>query len=230
MQENGLIEYKPIKFQVRKKLSDSKMILKSERFLSEMSLRHTIRDFSDKKVPFNVIKNCIKVACSAPSGANHQPWHFTAISNQLIKSEIRRAAENEEKKFYNNIKNDEWLKALEPLGTNPNKPHLEKAPWLVIVFSERYGISKTGKKYKNYYVPESVGIATGFLIASLHKAGLSVLTHTPNPMSFLTKLCGRPESNKPVMILTVGHASSEATVPKVAKIKKPIEKILTVMN
>ena len=230
MQENGLIEYKPIKFQVRKKLSDSKMILKSEKFLSEMSLRHTIRDFSDKKVPFNVIKNCIKVACSAPSGANHQPWHFTAISNQLIKSEIRRAAENEEKKFYNNIKNDEWLKALEPLGTNPNKPHLEKAPWLVIVFSERYGISKTGNKYKNYYVPESVGISVGFLVSALHLCGLYCLTHTPNPMSFLSKICKRPLSNKAILILAIGHAEKNATIPYASKIKKPLKEVMSVIN
>ena len=119
---------------------------------------------------------------------------------------------------------------MEPIGTNAKKPHLEIAPWLIIIFAERHGTFEDGTKYKNYYVPESVGIATGFLIAALHKAGLSVLTHTPNPMNFLTKLCNRPKSNKPVMILTVGHASSNATVPKVAKIKKPIDQILTLMK
>ncbi len=125
---------------------------------------------------------------------------------------------------------DEWIKALEPIGTNANKPHLEIAPWLIIIFAERFGTFDDGSKYKNYYVPESVGIATGFLIAALHKAGLSVLTHTPNPMSFLNDLCNRPKSNKPVMILTVGHASEDATVPKVAKIKKDIKEILTVLD
>ena len=230
MNENGLTEYKPIKFNIRKKLPDSKMVIKSKTFLKEMILRHTIRDFSDKKIPFSVIENCIKVACSAPSGANHQPWHFTAISNELIKSKIRQAAELEEKKFYQNIKNNQWLKALEPLGTNPDKPHLEKAPWLVIVFSERYGVSKTGRKYKNYYVPESVGISVGFLISALHVSGLYCLTHTPNPMGFLSKICKRPSSNKAILILAIGHASEYATIPFAAKIKKPLKEVMTVFN
>ncbi len=211
-------------------ISDEEMLSSISQFKDYMFKRHTIRDFSDREVNFEIIKQAIQVAGSAPSGANHQPWHFVAISNADIKSQIRKAAEIEEQKFYAGGGGDEWIKALEPIGTNAEKPHLEIAPWLIIIFAERHGVFDDGTKYKNYYVPESVGIATGFLIASLHKAGLSVLTHTPNPMNFLTKLCGRPESNKPVMILTVGHASSEATVPKVAKIKKPIEKILTVMN
>ena len=230
MKENGLADYNPIKFNIRKKLSDIKMVLKSQNLLNEMVLRHSIRDFSNKKVPFSVIENCIKVACSAPSGANHQPWHFTAISNELIKSKIRQAAEHEEKKFYQNIKNDQWLKALEPLGTNPNKPHLEKAPWLVIVFAERYGVSKNRKKYKNYYVPESVGISMGFLISALHLSGLYCLTHTPNPMGFLSKICKRPSSNKALLILAIGHADENATIPYAAKIKKPLEDVMTVLN
>ena len=210
--------------------TDEEMLSSISQFKDFMFKRHTIRDFSDREVDFEIIKQAIQVAGSAPSGANHQPWHFVAISNANIKSKIRKAAEVEEQKFYAGGGGDEWIKALEPIGTNAEKPHLEIAPWLIIIFAERYGFFEDGTKYKNYYVPESVGIATGFLIASLHQAGLSVLTHTPNPMNFLTKLCDRPHSNKPVMILTVGHASSKATVPKVAKIKKPIDQILTVIN
>ena len=210
--------------------SDEEMLFSVTQFKEYMLKRHTIRDFSDREVNFDIIKNAIQVAGSAPSGANHQPWHFVAVSNAGIKSKIREAAEIEEEKFYAGGGGDEWIKALEPIGTNAKKPHLEIAPWLIIIFSERHGTFEDGTKYKNYYVPESVGIATGFLIAALHKAGLSVLTHTPNPMSFLTKLCKRPQSNKPVMILTVGHPSSNATVPKVAKIKKTIDQILTLMK
>ena len=211
-------------------ISDEEMLSSISQFKDYMFKRHTIRDFSDREVNFEIIKQAIQVAGSAPSGANHQPWHFVAISNADIKSQIRKAAEIEEQKFYAGGGGDEWIKALEPIGTNAKKPHLEIAPWLIIIFSERHGTFEDGTKYKNYYVPESVGIATGFLIAALHKAGLSVLTHTPNPMSFLTKLCNRPQSNKPIMILTVGHASSNATVPKVAKMKKPIDQILTLMK
>ena len=147
-----------------------------------------------------------------------------------IKCPISKAADIEEEKFYSGGASDEWIKSLEPIGTNANKPHLEIAPWLIIIFAERFGTFDNGTKYKNYYVPESVGIATGFLITALHKVGLSVLTHTPNPMSFLNTLCERPKSNKPLMILAIGHASDKATVPKVAKIKKPIDEILTVIS
>ncbi|MGB7320141.1 MAG: nitroreductase family protein, partial [Albidovulum sp.] len=157
-----------------------------------------------------------------------QPWHFVAISQPQMKAQIRAAAEAEEETFYAGGGGEEWLKALEPIGTGVAKPHLDIAPWLIVVFAQRYGVTKNGERYKNYYVPESVGIATGFLIAALHHAGLSVLTHTPNPMKFLTGLCDRPESEKPVMILAVGHASDEATVPAVAKIKKPLDEILTI--
>ena len=184
MDKNKTNSYQPISLPFKKNMSDKSMILKSEDFLLKMKSRHTIRDFSDRLVPYSVIENCIKVACSAPSGANLQPWHFVVISDPNIKSKIRIAAENEEKKFYNDIKKDEWLKALEPIGTNPDKPHLEFAPWLIVVFLERYSELSDGSKRKNYYVPESVGIATGFLISALHLSGLSCLTHTPNPIGF----------------------------------------------
>ncbi|MEM7722397.1 MAG: nitroreductase family protein, partial [Pseudomonadota bacterium] len=143
---------------------------------------------------------------------------------------IREGAEEEERKFYAGAAGDEWLKALEPIGTNEQKPHLTTAPWLIVIFAQRWGEFDDGTRFKNYYVPESVGIATGFLIWALHKAGLSVLTHTPNPMKFLNDLLDRPGSEKPTMILTVGHAAPDATVPRVAKIKKPLHEILTVRD
>ncbi|MBL4807520.1 MAG: nitroreductase family protein, partial [Rhodobacteraceae bacterium] len=144
------------------------------------------------------------------------------------KKEIREASEEEERKFYAGGGGDEWLKALEPIGTNDDKPHLEVAPWLIVVFAQRYGQFEDGERFKNYYVPESVGIATGFLLAALHHAGLTALTHTPNPMKFLNKMLDRPASEKPTMIIAVGHPAKTATVPAVAKIKKPLNDILTV--
>lgn len=199
------------------------------KFYEKMKTRHSIRDFSDKPVPQEVIETCIRTAGSAPSGANHQPWHFVAIRNPEIKSKIRKASEKEEEAFYAGGGGDEWIKALEPIGTGPEKPHLEIAPWLIVIFAQRYGEFDDGTTYKNYYVNESVGIATGFLIASLHHAGLSTLTHTPNPMKFLNALLERPKSEKPVMILAVGHAAKNATVPEVAKMKKTLDEILTVI-
>ena len=145
-----------------------------------------------------------------------------------MKKRIRTAAEEEEEKFYAGGAGDEWLKALEPIGTDVSKPHLEQAPWLIVVFAQRYGLTNDGERYKNYYVPESVGISTGFLLAALHNAGLVTLTHTPNPMRFLNGLCDRPEHEKPVMIVAVGHPSDDATVPAVAKIKKPLHEIMSV--
>tara|TARA_B100000902_G_C27275759_1_gene898756 strand:- start:449 stop:1138 length:690 start_codon:yes stop_codon:yes gene_type:complete len=227
MDKNKTKSYQPISLPFKKKISDKSMILKSEDFLLKMKSRHTIRDFSDRLVPYSIIENCIKVACSAPSGANLQPWHFVVISDPNIKSKIRIAAENEEKKFYNDLKKDEWLKALEPIGTNPDKPHLQIAPWLIVVFLERYGVLSDGSKRKNYYVPESVGIATGFLISALHLSGLSCLTHTPNPMGFLNKICDRPMSNKASLILAVGHPAENAEIPLASTIKKPMEQVLS---
>ena len=168
-------------------------------------------------------------AALAPSGANHQPWHFSLIGDPAMKAEIR-AAEAEERKFYDNAQHDEWLKALEPIGTGPEKPHLQIAPWLIVIFAERYGQFDDGTRYKNYYVTESVGIAAGFLISALHTAGLACLTHTPNPMGFLTKICQRPASNKPLMILAIGHPAANATIPAAAKIKKPLDQVMTVFD
>lgn len=197
-------------------------------FLAHMRKRHTVRDFTDQSVAQSVIEDCIQTAGSATSGVNHQPWHFVAVKSPDIKAQIRKAAEIEEEKFYAGGGGDEWIKALEPLGTGVDKPHLTTAPWLIVAFAQRHGKFADGSKFKNYYVPESVGIATGFLIAALHNAGLSCLTHTPNPMKFLNGLLGRPPSEKPVMILVVGHADKDATVPSVAKLKKSLTEILTV--
>ena len=230
MKIKELEKYKPITFKLRKRLSDHEMKSNSEQFYENISSRHTIREFNERKIPFSIIKNCINAARLAPSGANQQPWHFTVISNSLIKSEIRKAAEKEERKFYNKMKNDEWIRALEPLGTNSSKPHLEKAPWLIVVFSERYGVLKNGKKFKHYYVPESVGISIGFLITALHLSGLYCLTHTPNPMGFLTKICKRPSSNKPILILAVGHPEKNATIPLASTIKKKIDDVMTILD
>jgi len=228
MYSRNQVSYKPVPLPDRIDLSDAAALAAAGAFCDYMKKRHTVRDFSAAPIPVEVIRACVAAAGSAPSGANHQPWHFVAISEPAMKAAIRAAAEEEEKAFYDGGAGDEWLAALEPIGTGADKPHLEVAPWLIVVFAQRYGTTHEGHRYKNYYVPESVGIATGFLIAALHHAGLSVLTHTPNPMKFLTGLCARPDSEKPVMILAVGHAAADATVPEVAKRKKPLDEILTI--
>lgn len=222
------LEYKPIPLPHRHDMSAEEMRDAARSFYAFMQRRHTIRDYSDRPVDREVIEQCVLAAGTAPSGANHQPWHFVAISNPDHKHRIRLAAEAEEEGFYSGGGSEEWLKALEPVGTNKEKPHLDVAPWLIVIFAQRYGVFPNGEKFKNYYVPESVGVATGFLISALHHAGLASLTHTPNPMKFLNELCGRPNSEKPVMILAVGHPAETATVPAVAKIKKPLGEILTV--
>jgi len=205
---------------------DAHMLTKAEVFYKHIKTRHSIRDFIDRPVPRAVIEACVLAAGTAPSGANQQPWHFVAISDPAMKARVRKAAEDEEQKFYGGAGGDAWLKALEPIGTDASKPHLDIAPWLIIVFAQRWG-ERDGERIKHYYVPESVGIATGMLITALHTAGLSCLTHTPNPMKFLNALCDRPEREKPVMILAVGHPADTATVPAIAKKKKDLPDILT---
>jgi len=222
------LEYRALPLPDRFDWGEEERLAKSRNFYNWMRKRHSVRDFKKTKINKEIIENAIRAAGTAPSGANHQPWHFVAISKLEIKSKIRIAAELEEKEFYSGGAGDEWLKALEPMGTDESKPHLEDAAWLIVVFAQRYGFFKDGSRYKNYYVPESVGIASGFLIASLHHAGLSILTHTPNPMRFLNELLGRPKSEKPIMILAVGEPSSQATVPVVAKLKKTDNEIMTI--
>ncbi len=190
---------------------------RSQEFLKSIQRRRTIRDFSDEPVPKEIIVDCLKSAATAPSGANRQPWHFSVVNDKETKKKIREAAEEEEKKFYSGRAPDEWLEALEPLGTDENKPFLEVAPYLIIIFSEAYGLDDKGNKIKNYYVSESVGIATGMLITALHNAGLVTLTHTPSPMNFLRKILGRGENERAFLILVTGFPSENATVPNITK-------------
>ena len=227
MYSKGKVAYRALPLPDRRELAPEEMQRAAEAFRALMAQRHSVRAFSDRPVASEVIATCVAAAGLAPSGANHQPWHFVAIADPAMKVRIRAAAEAEEEKFYAGGAGDEWLAALEPIGTGVAKPHLEVAPWLIVIFAQRYGLTQEGERYKNYYVPESVGIATGMLITALHTAGLSCLTHTPNPMRFLNDLCDRPEHEKPVMILAVGHPAADATVPEVAKIKKPLDEILT---
>ncbi len=221
------LSYEPKPLPDRMRFNDTKMIAAARAHLAIMRKRHSVRDFDPRPVPRSIIEDCIRTASLAPSGANHQPWHFVMISNLQIKTDIRKAAEIEERRFYSRDNADEWVRALEPIGTGPDKPHLVDAPWLIVIFAERYGQFDDGTRYKNFYVPESVGIASGFLISALHLAGLTCLTHTPSPMKFLTDICGRPKSNKPFVILAVGHPAKDACIPAVAKVKRPLNEILS---
>jgi iodotyrosine deiodinase len=221
------LTFDPVPLPDRRDMSPEQSQNGADAFHNVMKARHTVRDFSNDPVARDVIAKCIETAGTAPSGANHQPWHFVAISNPTAKKRIRDGAEEEERQFYNGGAGDEWLKALEPIGTSDHKPHLEEAPWLIVVFAQRWGEFDDGTRFKNYYVPESTGIATGFLLAALHHAGLVMLTHTPNPMRFLNDMLDRPKSEKAIMIIAVGHAARNAHVPAVAKIKKPLDEILT---
>jgi nitroreductase len=230
MYHRGEVRYEALALPDRVQVPPDAALAQAEAFRDYMARRHSVRDFSPDPVPEAVIAACIATAGGAPSGANHQPWHFAAIADPAMKAQIRAAAEEEERAFYSGGAGDEWLAALEPIGTGAEKPHLEIAPWLIVVFAQRYGLTEDGHRYKNYYVPESVGIATGFLIAAIHQAGLVCLTHTPNPMKFLGPLCGRPDHEKPVMILPVGYPAATATVPAVAKRKKPLSEIMTVFR
>ena len=190
---------------------------RSEEFFINIQRRRTVRDFSNKFIPKDIIENCLRAAGTAPSGANRQPWHFSVVSDLETKKKIREAAEEEEKKFYSGRAPDEWLEALEPLGTDENKPFLEVAPYLIVIFSEAYGLDAQSEKIKNYYVSESVGIATGMLITALHNAGLATLTHTPSPMNFLRKILGRGENERAFLILVTGFPSENAIVPNIKK-------------
>lgn len=201
------------------------MLARAQAFYDRVRTRHTVRDFSARPVPREIIETCLRAAGTAPSGANHQPWHFAAISDPEIKHRIRLAAEEEEKAFYAGKAGQEWLEALAPLGTDADKGFLEVAPWLIAIFGERRSRGADGRLRKNYYVPESVSIATGFLIAALHEAGLATLTHTPNPMRFLAEICGRPADAKPYILMVTGYPAEDATIPRHATEKKPLEEI-----
>ncbi|NJK45148.1 MAG: nitroreductase family protein [Pleurocapsa sp. SU_196_0] len=187
------------------------MRLRLEAFAAHLSRRRSVRTFSAEPVPRDLIETALRVAGTAPNGANQQPWHFAVVSNPHLKRQIRDAAETEERAFYNGRAPQAWLEALMPLGTDAEKPFLETAPYLIVIFAQTHGTSTDGASIKHYYVQESVGIATGFLIAALHHAGLATLTHTPNPMKFLGTLCGRPDHEKPVMIAL--PSDQETSVP-----------------
>ncbi|MCB9638861.1 MAG: nitroreductase family protein [Myxococcales bacterium] len=183
----------------------------------QMRSRRTVRDYDDKAVPRGVIEACLQIAGSAPNGANRQPWHFAVIESPEMKRKIRLAAEEEERAFYNGRAPQDWLDALAPLGTDENKPFLEVAPYLIAIFAESYGLDDQGNKIKNYYVQESVGIATGMLIMALHQVGLATLTHTPSPMNFLNELLQRPKNERPFLLLVVGYPAQDAQVPAISK-------------
>jgi iodotyrosine deiodinase len=205
----------------------SEMISRSEAFLTDIRRRHSVRKFSDRDVSEDIIKNCIQAAGTAPSGANHQPWHFVAIHSPEVKQQVREQAELHEQGFYSGRGGEEWLNALKPLGTDAQKPYLQHAPWLIAIFSQKKGGVEEGDKNTNYYVHESVGIATGFLINALHNAGLATLTHTPKPMSFLSKICNRPDDERPYMLLIAGYPADDATIPVNAVQKKSLAQIAT---
>lgn len=207
--------------------SPEEMAVRASQFYEDVNRRRTTRYFSERPVPRGVIATCLLAAGTAPSGANHQPWHFTVIESADIKKKVREAAEEEERVFYQQKAPQEWLDALAPLGTDEEKPFLETAPYLIAIFSQKRGGPNPGDMKKNYYINESVGIATGILITALHHAGLATLTHTPAPMNFLNDICGRPESEKPFLILVVGYPAPDATVPVAGKVKKPLEQIST---
>ena len=204
---------------------EDEMLQRAQSFYERMRRRHTIRYFSDRPVDRAVIETAIRAAGTAPSGANHQPWHFAVVSSPALKARIREMAEAEEREFYGGKAGEAWLDALDPLGTDDQKPFLETAPYLIAIFAQRKGGVHAGEARKNYYINESVGIATGFLIAALHEAGLGTLTHTPNPMSFLNEVCGRPEHEKAYLLLVVGYPATNATIPVHATIKKPLNEI-----
>lgn len=194
-----------------------RMLREATRFLETMRRRRTVRDFSPRPVPREIIETCLKAAGTAPNGANRQPWRFVVVGDPEIKRKIREAAEEEERAFYGGRAPDDWLEALAHLGTDEHKPFLERAPWLVAIFAESYEQRPDGERVKNYYVTESVGIATGILITALHTAGLATLTHTPSPMKFLNQVLGRPDNERPFLLLVVGYPEEGATVPDITK-------------
>ena len=197
-------------------------------FYKNMNRRRTVREFSDRPVPREIIDQALLIAGTAPSGANLQPWHFAVVTGAETKRKIRVAAEEEEKEFYEHRASAEWLQALEPLGTNTNKPFLEIAPCLIAVFLQKYGYLPDGKKVKHYYPVESTGLATGFLIAALHQAGLVCLTHTPSPMGFLNEILGRPKHERPFLLLVTGFPAKDATVPDIKR--KALEEFTSLID
>ena len=218
------MSFKKLQFQ---KITFEEMDYNSNQFFQKVSSRRSVRDFSRDDFPIDIIKNCIKSASTAPSGANKQPWHFVIVKDPKIKRKIRKAAEIEEKEFYGGRAPKEWLDDLNQFGTDWNKPFLEEAPYLIVIFSKKFDINDDGTNTKNYYVSESVGIASGLLLTALHNAGLVTLTHTPSPMAFLSDILNRPPSDKPYLIIPVGFPSENAEVPNIKK--KTFKEICTIL-
>jgi nitroreductase len=220
--------FEPLRFE---RLSPEESLARSTAFLAEMRRRRSVRMFSPEPVPFEIIENAIAAAGTAPSGANLQPWRFVVVKDPAVKRQIREAAEAEERESYGHRMSQEWLDALQPLGTTPDKPHLEEAPYLIVAFEQAYGIEVgpdgSERKIRHYYPSESVGIAVGFLIAALHQAGLATLTHTPSPMAFLNQILGRPKNERPFVVLPVGYPAADCVVPVITK--KPLEEIMLVV-
>ena len=218
------MSFKKLQFQ---KITFEEMDYNANQFFQKVSSRRSVRDFSSDDFPIDIIINCIKSASTAPSGANKQPWHFVIVKDPIIKRKIRKAAEIEEKEFYGGRAPKEWLDDLNQFGTDWNKPFLEEAPYLIVVFSKKFDINDDGTNTKNYYVSESVGIASGLLLIALHNAGLVTLTHTPSPMAFLSDILNRPPSDKPYLIIPVGFPSENAEVPNIKK--KTFKEICTIL-
>ena len=206
-------------------LDDDEIRERAARFRDDVSRRRSVRQFSDRPVPGDVIDACLRAAVSAPSGANRQPWHFVVVTDPKTRRRIRLEAEAEEHAFYHGRAPDDWLEALTPLGTDEHKPFLEGAPCLIVVFAQLHGETSDGSKIKHYYVQESVGIATGMLITAVHQAGLASLTHTPSPMRFLNEILDRPSNERPFLILVVGHPAADALVPDISR--KPFGSVMT---
>jgi len=221
MSDPDFLPYKPLQLS-----SENEMKNNSLDFLNKIGFRKSIRHFSDKPVPLSIIKNCIKAAGTAPSGANLQPWQFVVVSDPKVKKEIRIAAEEEEESFYHDSAPDEWLEVLKPLGTNEVKSFLEDAPYLIAIFMKKYTVNSQNRISKHYYVHESVGIATGILITALHFSGMVILTHTPSPMKFLNEILDRPKNEKPYLLLVVGHPAEKALIPNITK--KKFDEICTI--
>ena len=218
------MSFKKLQFQ---KITFEEMDYNANQFFQKVSSRRSVRDFSSDDFPIDIIKNCIKSASTAPSGANKQPWHFVIVKDPKIKRKIRKAAEIEEKEFYGRRAPKEWLDDLHQFGTDWNKPFLEEAPYLIVIFSKKFDMNDDGTNKKNYYVSESVGIASGLLLTALHNAGLVTLTHTPSPMAFLSDILNRPPSDKPYLIIPVGFPSENAEVPNIKK--KTFKEICTIL-
>lgn len=210
-------DYPTIPLEQYREIPVEEMRARLEDFYSEMNRRRTVREFSDRPVPRDIIETALKVANTAPSGANLQPWHFAIVSGPETKKNIREAAEAEEREFYTHRASEEWLAALKPLGTDDHKPFLETAPYLIAVFMQKFGELPDGRKVKHYYPAESTGLATGMLIAALHRAGLATLTHTPSPMKFLNEILGRPKSERPFLLLVAGYPADDARVPDIRR-------------